>query len=88
MPYSMALRRLIAVALLLTHAWSAQAQDPHFTQYYANPLYLNPAFAGVKQCPRVTTNYRNQYPSLGVYQTFSASYDQYVDGLNGGIGLL
>ena len=76
MPYSMALRRLIAVALLLAHAWSAQAQDPHFTQYYANPLYLNPAFAGVKQCPRVTTNYRNQYPSLGVYQTFSASYDQ------------
>jgi type IX secretion system PorP/SprF family membrane protein len=88
MPYSMALRRLIAVALLLTHAWSAQAQDPHFTQYYANPLYLNPAFAGVKQCPRVTTNYRNQYPTLGVYQTFSASYDQYVDGLNGGIGVL
>jgi type IX secretion system PorP/SprF family membrane protein len=25
---------------------------------------------------------------LGVYQTFSASYDQYVDGLNGGIGFM
>ncbi|MGZ3931802.1 MAG: type IX secretion system membrane protein PorP/SprF, partial [Bacteroidia bacterium] len=23
-----------------------KAQDPQFTQFYANPLYLNPAFAG------------------------------------------
>ncbi len=64
------------------------AQDPHFSQYYANPLYLNPAFAGVSKCPRATLNYRNQYPVLDVYQTYSASYDQYVDGINGGLGLL
>lgn len=63
-------------------------QDAHFSQYYANPLYLNPAFAGSNICPRATLNYRNQYPVLGVYQTYSASYDQYVDGLNGGIGVL
>ncbi len=67
---------------------SASAQDPHFSQYYANPLYLNPAFAGTKKCPNVSLNYRNQYPVLNVYQTYSASYDQYVDGLNGGLGVL
>ena len=61
-------------------------QDAHFSQYYANPLYLNPALAGASQCPRVNINYRNQYPVLGVYQTYSASYDQYVSGLNGGLG--
>ena len=59
------------------------AQDAHFSQYYANPIYLNPAFAGLERCPTVHTNYRNQYPELGVYQTYSASYDQYVDKLNG-----
>ncbi len=64
------------------------AQDPHFTQAYANPLYLNPAFAGVNKCPTVNLNYRNQYPTFGVYQTFSASYDQYVEGMRGGLGLL
>lgn len=75
--------------ILLGLGFSASAQDPHFTQYYANPIYLNPAFAGVSKCPRVTLNYRNQYPALnGVYQTFSGSYDQYVDALNGGLGVL
>src|SRR5690606_27680543 len=64
------------------------AQDPHFSQYYSNPLYLNPAFAGSNICPRASLNYRNQYPVLDVFQTYSASYDQYVDGLNGGIGVL
>lgn len=65
-----------------------KAQDPHFSQYYANPLYLNPAFAGVKRCPKVNLNYRNQYPTMGVYQTYSASYDQYISSLKGGIGVL
>lgn len=65
-----------------------KAQDPHFSQYYANPLYLNPAFAGVGRCPKVHLNYRNQFPVFNVYQTFSASYDQYVDNINGGLGFL
>lgn len=65
---------------------SLMAQDAHFSQFYANPLYLNPAFAGASRCPRVNLNYRNQYPIMGVYQTYSASYDQYVEGMRGGIG--
>lgn len=66
----------------------AYGQDPHFSQFYANRLYLNPAFAGVDRCPKLTMNYRNQYPTLGVYETFSASYDQYIEALRGGIGVL
>lgn len=66
------------------------AQDPEFTQFYANPLYLNPAFAGTARCPRVIMNYRNQWPGIAnvTFVTYSASYDQYVNGLHGGIGLL
>lgn len=66
---------------------SVYAQDPSFTQFYANPLYLNPAFAGSSNCPRVNINYRNEFPVQNVFQTYAASYDQYVEGLNGGIGL-
>ncbi|NQX99152.1 MAG: type IX secretion system membrane protein PorP/SprF [Flavobacteriales bacterium] len=65
------------------------AQDPEFTQFYANPLYLNPAFAGTAHCPRVSLNYRNQWPGIsGSFVTTSASYDQHVDALSGGVGLL
>ncbi len=66
-----------------------RAQDPQFTQFYANPLYLNPAFAGSKLCPRFNLNYRNQWPSIpGQYVTYSASYDQQISALSGGIGAL
>lgn len=65
------------------------AQDPQFTQFYANPLYLNPAFAGSHGCPRFALNYRNQWPSLsGNYVTYSASYDQYFKTISGGFGVI
>ncbi len=67
---------------------STHGQDPQFTQFYANPLYLNPAFAGAARCPRVVLNYRNQWPALsGTFVTSSASYDQFVEGISGGLGL-
>ncbi len=66
-----------------------KAQDPQFTQFYANPLYLNPAFAGAPRCPRANLNYRNQWPALsGTFVTYTASYDQYVKSIDGGVGLL
>ncbi|MES2593611.1 MAG: type IX secretion system membrane protein PorP/SprF [Bacteroidota bacterium] len=65
------------------------AQDAEFTQFYANPLYLNPALAGTTRCPRVNLNYRNQWPGIsGTYVTYSASYDQHIDVIGGGLGLL
>lgn len=65
------------------------SQDIHFTQYYANPVYLNPAFAGTGICPRLTLNYRNQWPAVpGTYISYSATYDQHVEKLSGGIGVM
>lgn len=65
------------------------AQDPIFSQFYANPLYLNPAFAGVTTCPKVNLNYRLQWSSIaGTYITYSASYDQHSNLISGGWGLL
>lgn len=79
------------MAAFITLAGDVFAQDPQFTQFYANPLYLNPAFAGTARCPRFIANYRNQWAGLraveGGYITSSASYDQHVEQLSGGIGV-
>lgn len=78
----------ILVSLVLVTG-SASAQDPGFTQFYANPLYLNPAFAGTTNCPRFALNYRNQWPAIsGTFVTYSASYDQYFREVHGGLGFL
>lgn len=83
------LKRIISIGFVCLLANSAVAQDPSFTQFYANPLYLNPAFAGSHGCPRFALNYRNQWPSLtGNYVTYSASYDQYFKNISGGFGVI
>lgn len=44
---------------------AAKAQDPHFTQFFASPLTLNPAFTGLFDGDfRVAGNYRNQWSSI------------------------
>jgi len=79
----------LTLFFMLSAGITAFSQDPHFSQYYANPLYLNPAFAGTAVCPRLILNYRNQWPSIaGTFVTYSASYDQHVDNLSGGLGLM
>lgn len=67
---------------------TAFAQDPQFSQFYANPLYLNPALVGGENCPRLTMNYRNQWPNLpGTFVTNSVSLDQNIESLHGGLGV-
>lgn len=64
-------------------------QDPIFTQFYSNPMYLNPAFAGSRVCPRFALNYRNEWPNIsGNFITTAAAYDQKVESLSGGLGLI
>ncbi|MFM8742085.1 MAG: type IX secretion system membrane protein PorP/SprF, partial [Cytophagales bacterium] len=43
---------------MLVATISVDAQDPQFSQFYAAPLYLNPAFAGSTNQNRVGINYR------------------------------
>ncbi|KWW24614.1 MAG: hypothetical protein F082_1615 [bacterium F082] len=81
--------RISLVCLLLAALQGASAQDIGFSQFYANPLYLNPAFAGSKIAPRFSLTYRNQWPKLvSAFQTVSVSYDQYIPSLHGGIGAI
>src|ERR1041384_1623445 len=44
---------------------NTKAQDPHFSQYFNTPLYLNPANAGNGiEYMRATLIYRNQWASV------------------------
>ncbi len=79
-------KKYILTGTLLLLVRLAFAQDPQFTQWYAAPLYLNPAFAGSALAPRLTVNYRNQWPSITNYVTSSAGFDHFMPGINSGVG--
>jgi type IX secretion system PorP/SprF family membrane protein len=75
--------------LLSIHPKLTLCQDAMFSQFYSNPLYLNPALAGTGDCARLMFNYRNQWPSFeNNFTTYSASADRYFNGLSGGLGLI
>ena len=79
----------LILLLLVLGTQGVNAQDVGFSQFYANPLYLNPAFAGSKVDPRISLSYRAQWPGLvSAFTTVSASYDQYINDLHGGIGAI
>jgi|TARA_B100000959_G_scaffold251109_1_gene280143 type IX secretion system PorP/SprF family membrane protein len=85
------IKLLGALCLILLFTNTANAQDPAFSQFYANPLYLNPAFAGASNggCPQTTLNYRDQWPGIGrTYVTYSVAYDKHVEGIGGGLGII
>ena len=68
-----------------------KGQDPIFSQFYAAPLQMNPAFAGNTYAPFVTINYRNQWTGFNnfkTYVTYAASFSQFVEGMNSGLGLV
>lgn len=80
--------RYILIFSLLIFADSF-AQDPTFSQFYANSLYLAPSFAGATEEYRLSINYRNQWPAIpGVFHTYSISFDKALVNFNSGIGVL
>ena len=82
-------RVALLAAIAFVSLQSVNAQDIGFSQFYANPLYLNPAMAGSKIAPSLSLTYRCQWPALtSAYQTASISYDQYIDKLHGSIGAI
>lgn len=82
-------KTLLLLFTILSCIINAQGQDVIYSQFYANPIYLNPAIAGSKLCSRLTLNYRNQWPTINQgYNSFSASWDQPVEKLSGALGVI
>lgn len=79
-------KKVLAYLIFLVPIFS-EAQDPQFSQFYANPLYLNPAFSGTSIQSRLVFSSRVQWASIpGAFQTYSASYDQFFPKLKSGFG--
>jgi len=83
-------KRIIYLLTLLFITFSNSfGQDPTFSQFYANALYLSPSFAGATSEYRFALNYRNQWPAVpGVFSTYSISFDKAMTNFNSGIGVL
>ncbi|WP_116125331.1 PorP/SprF family type IX secretion system membrane protein [Lewinella sp. IMCC34183] len=78
------LRNLFFGALLF-FGLPALAQDPFFSQFYANRVYLNPAYAGLEAGTQLILNYRDQWfglpdassmPFQGGFRTYNVTLNQ------------
>jgi len=80
---------ILAIIGFFSQENSLQAQDPQFSQYYAAPLYLNPALVGINQKGRMGINYRTQWPNLDAnFETFSSYFDYHFEDYYSSAGLL
>ena len=71
------MRKYLVLICTFLLSGSLMAQDPHFSQFFASPLTLNPAFTGKFDGQwRLAANHRDQWPSIPkAYVTTSASVD-------------
>ncbi len=76
-PNHVIMRKLIVLSCAVLLSFVVKAQDPHFSQFFASPLTLNPAFTGKFDGQlRLAANHRDQWPSIPkAYVTTSASLD-------------
>ena len=86
------MKRFLPFALCiisLVFAKQVKAQDPQFSQFYASPMYLNPALTGSTDRGRAGINYRNQWPSLAhSFTTISAYADFFSKAIESGVGVI
>jgi type IX secretion system PorP/SprF family membrane protein len=82
-------KRLLILLFFALVTSVSYAQDIHFTQFYASPTYLNPAFTGAGGCSRASITYRNQWPGISkAYKTYLAYVDHFIPEYSIGGGLL
>jgi len=80
--------RFTLLIFLLISSISASAQDPSFSQFYANRIYLNPAFAGIEEGLTFAGVSRIQWTNADSgFKTYGASLELQEPGINSGIGL-
>ncbi|WP_296702966.1 type IX secretion system membrane protein PorP/SprF [Algoriphagus sp.] len=76
------------VFVLLFQIGKILAQDVQYSQFYANPLYLNPALTGSTGLTRLGVNFRNQWPALDEsFIAYSVYADHFIEKYQSGIGI-
>lgn len=83
------MKKFCTLLMGLSIAWSASAQqDPQFTQFMADRLSINPAFAGSKDAFCATLMYRNQWAGFdGAPTTVLFNGHAPIPSIRSGVGL-
>ena len=83
------MKKLALTLFLALSAISSFGQDAQYSQFYSNPIYLNPAFAGTGQDTRVVLIHRIQWPNLPqAFSNSTASIDYNASNINSGFGFI
>ena len=83
------MKKLLLILLFTLSLKWLIGQDPQFSQFYSNYLYLAPSFSGLIENNRVAINYRKQWPAIAHgYNTYSVSFDKYFEKFRSGLGIL
>ncbi|KXX68789.1 type IX secretion system membrane protein PorP/SprF [Flammeovirga sp. SJP92] len=72
------IHHLLLIAIITSYftPYKSIAQDTQFSQYYATPMYLNPALTGSGGQTRAVVNYRKQWAGLpSSIVSFMAAFD-------------
>ncbi len=83
------LYRYLFCCIPLWASLNVNAQDPYVSQFFANRMYLNPAFTGIEEGLQVNTTARNQwYAANKGYSFYTISAETREPCWNSGIGLM
>jgi type IX secretion system PorP/SprF family membrane protein len=81
-------KRFTLFGLLLFFSLIGNAQDPSFSQFYANRIYLNPAFTGIESGLSVAGVSRMQWLNVDYgFRTFGVSIEIQEPFIRSGFGL-
>jgi type IX secretion system PorP/SprF family membrane protein len=83
------MKNIVFIFFLLIEI-NLQGQDPLSSQFYFNPIYMNPAFVGFNHSARIGGNVRNQWTAIpSKFVTYNCWADIYTPALsNGGLGVM
>lgn len=83
------MNRLITIFIFVLMASKATAQDPMFSQYYVNGIYVNPAMNAINDYTKVSMQYRNQWTGNSYnYSTYNAALELPINNTNSSFGAI
>lgn len=83
------MKKIVILIIFVIVSFGLEAQDVQYSQFYASPLYLNPALTGSSEMTSLGVNYRIQWPGLDQsFRSYSAYVDHYLVNVNSGVGLI
>ena len=83
------IRKIFNISILVFLSVNFYSQEPVFSQFYFNPLYMNPAMSGMDNNFRLFLNNKNQWSKVpGQFNTTCISFDSWQNFSNSSLSML